>query len=402
MIIGMETAYAKQHSDKLSEDIREMNARKVSMGIAPGGSRQGYRYIKEERRYEKNNEAVNEYILRTYLRSTLSIVDFCAQMNAEKKYTDAGRPWTKTIMHKFLTNPFNAGKIVHRGRTFPGNHEGYLTEEEYDSIVSRLKSNYTTKKGRAFLLKNFIRLEGKSLTGEIKQDRWTYYSNRALKVNLREEELQDLLDGFVDSIRFSEAFAESLKRMTREIIAEREKGDKTNVTLINREINAIKKKKLKILNAFADDEVDRDTIMTLMAEFDSKMAHLERQKREAEIDTQAFYLKVVDVIDGIRKMPDLYSSMEPGDKINTLKAFMTHVNITEKGLQPAWIAPFHHVYDVLEFKDLPFITEIPAGPPLRKCPEFRAHANDFRTAQIRTDEFRTRWEYQVRAWMLAA
>jgi site-specific DNA recombinase len=52
-----------------------------------------------------------------------------------------GRPFTKTGLHRLLSNPVYAGRVCHRGEVFPGLHPAIIDPEAFDAVQTKLGQN---------------------------------------------------------------------------------------------------------------------------------------------------------------------------------------------------------------------------------------------------------------------
>ncbi len=362
MIIGVEASVAKNWSDKISYEVKLANEYKASKGIAPGPSRPGYYWDKKAKKFEIDTETHEKYcmIFDTFDKNTYSLQTYCDYLNDRGIRTNNGHLWKKNNLHKLLTNIFYTGNFEFNGEVLPGTHEPYFDMNRYKDRIIKLNCNYTTKRGRNFLLKSFVRVDNYSLTGENKKEQFTYYTNRRLKISFREEEILKALDDFVEGIRFNESFAESLKEMTREIIDEKNREFTGNTTSIRIQIDDLQAKKVIIMKEFAEDELDREAVSMVMNEYNGRIRHLKEQLDNLDKDTDSFYMKVADVIDSMREFPITYAKISNhADKVALAKKFMTHLNITKEGMQAHWLHPFKYIFDVLRFKDVPVVRKRP-------------------------------------------
>jgi len=62
-----------------------------------------------------------------------------------------GKPFTRPRLHQLLTNVIYTGQVMHRGETYPGEHESIVERETWDQVHAQLKSNAP---GREHSLRN--------------------------------------------------------------------------------------------------------------------------------------------------------------------------------------------------------------------------------------------------------
>ncbi|WP_370853124.1 recombinase family protein [Oceanibacterium hippocampi] len=52
-----------------------------------------------------------------------------------------GLPFTRGGLYQLLANPIHAGRVSHRGTTYPGQHQGIVDEGLWNAVQERLKAN---------------------------------------------------------------------------------------------------------------------------------------------------------------------------------------------------------------------------------------------------------------------
>lgn len=55
--------------------------------------------------------------------------------------TRGGKPWTKTLLHSLLTNVLYIGKVKHRDKTYPGEHDRIVTTKTFNRVQTILAQN---------------------------------------------------------------------------------------------------------------------------------------------------------------------------------------------------------------------------------------------------------------------
>jgi site-specific DNA recombinase len=53
---------------------------------------------------------------------------------ADGTVTKSGKPFTKQTLYKMLHNRMYLGEIVHKGQSFPGQHQAIVTQEQWDAV----------------------------------------------------------------------------------------------------------------------------------------------------------------------------------------------------------------------------------------------------------------------------
>ena len=390
---------AKQSSDEKSFTGKNTNRYKAERGVAPGPARFGYMYSREKKQWlqDPSQSAAIEHIFQVYDDNQYSLSDMCELLNSEGLRTATGNRWTTTTLHQILTNIFYTGSFLYQGEVWPGTHEPYISMERYRARLDRLSVKYVGAKKRStdHILSGFAKFCGRVLTGEQKQGRWTYYTNRAMRASYREEAIIEMIDRRIEQIEFNEEFAGLLKSSIKEIITERTRNQGAREGAVEREIQKYRTKKLKLLDLYTEEDIDKDLLREKINEYSGVLDRLEREKRSVRVDADKFILSAVEVVETLKRFPATYRHLENRDKIDFLKIYADHVDINEKeGLYIAWKEPFNFIFceEILAFKDV----------PVRNYPAMRAQTDTVRTPGVRQDDFRTAVSRRVDLWIMAA
>ncbi len=87
--------------------------------------------------------------VRLGLRPSLGLVESLLRrvglaLIAEGITTRRGKLFCKQTIHKMFRNRIYLGEIVHKGKSFPGQHEGITTQTEWDASHGQEQPSATT------------------------------------------------------------------------------------------------------------------------------------------------------------------------------------------------------------------------------------------------------------------
>jgi len=342
-ILGIEIAVAKQLSDKLSHDMREVHRHKVRHGIMPGRSL-GYTYDRDTKRHmiDPETEEMLRYLFDTFDNEKISVAEMTDRMNQRGYCTSTGRPWHKSITHRLLSSPVYCGMFEYRGEIFEGVHQAFYPAERYYSRRCRLDMKYTgtRKRNYEFLLAGLLQCQGKTLTGEVKKNKYIYYTNRFNGASFRQEDIFRWIDADIESIQFSPNFAEYIKELFRESVQEQEQGNRHVIGAVNRQISKIRVRIDRLLDLYVDGDVDRESLTRKVDLYRREISRLQENRKRAELDKAKFILKSADIVDQIQKFPALWQNSTPEEKAELLPIMATHVTIENERASVAWRKPF--------------------------------------------------------------
>lgn len=66
--------------------------------------------------------------------------------SAEGLVTKGGKPFTKQAIYKMLHNRMYLGEIVHKGQSFPGQHQAIITPEQWQAVHALIASDATDRR----------------------------------------------------------------------------------------------------------------------------------------------------------------------------------------------------------------------------------------------------------------
>ena len=360
LVMNIKLSVAEGHSDKVSHDTRQTHIWKVKHGIMPGPPPFGYDYNSAQRKFVKN--ADGDLLMRIfdlYDKENLTALGICELLNSEGYKTTKSNPWNRTTVLRTLANIFYAGKFWHGENLYHGTQEPYITEERYYARLERMKLKYKGAKVRRndFPLKGLLRSgdTGNMLTGELKKERFLYYSHRRPQYTaFKEEQVFTLIDSKMAFIRFSTGFEEHLKDLFRESVEINEKSQAKDQEHVKKEITRLEREQQKLLQ-FLIDGIDEQAVRARMDENKKIITRLENQHQQLRINKTDFILEVSNVIGRIRNIFDLYQNAGFEEKGKLLRNLVQTVHVWEDHVSIDWKMPYSFVLDerIIRIKENP-------------------------------------------------
>lgn len=349
-ILAIETAVARHLSDKISHDVRAHQRFKASRGTAPYPMVFGYTYSKVSKRFEidQNVEAELRFIFDTYDHNKYTLADLADLLNGHGYRAPKGGIWRKQQLSALLRSPFYHGEFYYDGAILQGNHEPYYSKERFEERLSRLGNRFVGKRTRGFnfLFERFLKCQcGRLYTGEIKKQRFIYYHPQNCicepknAAYLREEDILAALDAAIAEIEFSAEAAEKVKHLFKIAVNDKSDNVRSEQQRLAGQIANIERKRLKIMDLFADGSIDRDAISRKLAEYQAEIDGLQKRQKVEMADTTKAVLKISEVIDTLRDMPKIYRAAPPEGKAEILRSMADGV-VIGKNVEILWKKPF--------------------------------------------------------------
>ncbi len=175
LILNVLLSFAQFEREIIGERIRDKKLATAKQGKYVGGQPfLGYDIDRERKRLIVNPaeaEAVRHIFERFIeMRSCLKVA---RELNAKGHRTKAykaikngkvmgGKRWNKVYVYRVLTNRKYLGEIVHKGKSYPGEHEGILDRRLWDEAKRIMADNYQargnkTRQKAPALLKGILR-----------------------------------------------------------------------------------------------------------------------------------------------------------------------------------------------------------------------------------------------------
>jgi site-specific DNA recombinase len=154
-IEGVMAAVAAGRRIEISEEVTRGIRRKVEVGGAVSRAAPGYLNVREplpqggEVRtiaVDPERAEIIRWGFETYATGLYSVNDMVTLLAArglrsrgDRRYSP--RPLNHSSVHKLLSNPFYMGKVVYKGKVYPGRHEPLVSEELFEQVRAVLKAH---------------------------------------------------------------------------------------------------------------------------------------------------------------------------------------------------------------------------------------------------------------------
>ncbi len=236
--------YSKYYVDSLSENVQRGNRAKLQHGWMPGRVPLGYLNDKETRTIVIDPERFHLVqrmwqLMATGTYSPRRIWEIATEdwgLRTVKRKRIGGKPPSLSAIYHILTNPFYAGILERKGKTYPGKHQAAVTIEEFEHVQHLFGRPGRPRRTRTFAYTGMIRCGecGFMVTGEEKVNRYgthyTYYhcSKRRLDRHcgqpyLSLEDIETQITAFLGEITLPDRFhIWAVQRLNRTIKQKRD------------------------------------------------------------------------------------------------------------------------------------------------------------------------------------
>ncbi len=131
--------FAQFERELASERVRDKVIQRVKRGHYYGGHPPyGYKPVKKALVFDPPRDRHVKLIFDTYVK-TRSIRAIMRLLTKRKIYSRKGKPFVDSSIYSMLTHPIYTGKIVHKGKIYPGFHPVIISEELFNHVQKLMK-----------------------------------------------------------------------------------------------------------------------------------------------------------------------------------------------------------------------------------------------------------------------
>jgi len=361
LMINLLMTFASYEREVIAERIRDKVAASKRRGKYMGGVPPlGYDVDRKMKKLIVNTEeaALVRFIFRQYLqlRSAMALIKelngkglTTKSWTTKKGIKRKGRAWNNSHIYRMLNNPLYIGKVKHKDKLYPGEHEAIIEKSLWDEVKNAIGSegqSGTSHSKTPALLKGILTCGhcgtrmGITYTKK-KSKRYRYYlCQTAKKKGYAECPIRSVPAGDIENLvlmqirrmlKTPEMVAQTFRQVVRREAATREKLE-TKATELNIEIATLKSAAERLRDAGnGSSELMADELYGIEAKIENLASQL------ASIETeQNFYddhpLSEHDLSDELGKLDGLWDELFPGEKKRIIRLLVDEVVVTDDGI----------------------------------------------------------------------
>lgn len=291
ILANMATFYTEQQS----VDVREGLARRVQSGLFVGKAPYGYTNKRQDGRsvvvVDPKAAAAVRRAFELYAYHSHTLDSLSAQLTREGfEYSAAHPEFVRSKLHMILRDRAYLGEVRYRDAWHPGVHAPIVPAETFERVqeLFGVKTYHASESvyGGAMircghcgkpLVVEVKRKTSKSGTREYRYYRCARYNSAGHpRVRLVESELDQQMLGLFQTMRIED---ESIRRWVVEVLRAKSKTAEQDATAerdeLQRELDAVRMQKERLLNLRLLDEIESDTFAAKQAELRSKETKLQ-------------------------------------------------------------------------------------------------------------------------------
>ena len=141
LMLNVLLSFAQFEREVTSERIRDKIAASKAKGMWMGGyTPLGYRVENRRLVIEDTEAKLVQHIFHEFVRCR-STTDLVKQLAANGQTTRSGTKFSKQMVYKLLHNRVYLGHILHKEKSYPGQHEAIIDQAQWDAVHAILTEN---------------------------------------------------------------------------------------------------------------------------------------------------------------------------------------------------------------------------------------------------------------------
>ena len=292
-MLNMAFSQSKYYVDALAENTKSGLKEKVRRGEFPGKAPIGYLndYRSKKIIVDRKRAAVVKEAFQLYATGTATLDRIRAFFGEHGIISSNGHPFIRAYVSKMLSNPFYYGHFRYNGDVYEGTHEAIITKALFDQVQAvfnrRWRYSPLVKKTtpKPFLGLLHCASCGGAITAEIQKGH-TYYrctkkgrlASWCNQPYIREEALNIEVSNLIQPFGLRRDWADGMIKLVGE---EKNQTLRTAVDMTaqkQKEIEKINLRIQKLLDAFLDELIDRETFTAEKTSLMSQKKTIEEQK----------------------------------------------------------------------------------------------------------------------------
>ena len=303
-MMSLSFGIAKKYVDDLSVNVKRGNRAKLERGEWPNHAPFGYLNDKNTKSVvvDPDRSRYVPEIYKLYASGGYSLKDISDHCYRNGLRTRSGKKVLKSQIQRILSSSFYTGVMVRDGKCYQGNHEPLVSKKLFDEAqevmngVSRPRRKSNTL---FFPLRGYVRCEacGCAFTASLKKGHQYYYCTNGRRVceahrrYMREDDLYEIVGGFLGSLVLSERKIELMYQAAKEKIQHTGSDIEQNLAVLDRRLRALSERESRLLDAFIGEQIDKELYDQKAAQIEHEKIDIKNQMKKLETANGSFTLE---------------------------------------------------------------------------------------------------------------
>jgi site-specific DNA recombinase len=363
LILNVLLSFAQFEREIIGERIRDKKLATAKQGKYVGGQPfLGYDIDRERKRLIVNpaEAQIVRQIFESFIRARSTLV-VARELNAKghrtKQYKAikngkvvGGKRWNKVYVYRVVTNRKYLGEVVHKGQSYPGEHEAVLDRRQWDEAQRIMADNYharadKTRQKAPALLTGIIRCGhcGKAMGAshtKRRGRRYRYYvCNHAEKNGYDACPVKSVAAGQIegavkDRIRVILRSPDLIARTFREVQAQAE-GQRKDLAGQKERLEARQAELKRAIGRLARSDGNDGALVAELTKLNEEYGQTQNQVEEVGHALEALGSggpTEDDVREALQKLDPLWDELFPAEKARIVRLLVEEVVVNKDGL----------------------------------------------------------------------
>ncbi|MGA8153286.1 MAG: recombinase family protein [Terriglobales bacterium] len=350
LVHGILAVLAKGFIDNLREEVKKGMREKARQGIYPTRAPFGYRnnIAKATIEIHPENSLIVNRMFELYAPGNCPVLKLRKQL-----WTETGRKFARSHIHKLLRDPFYAGFFYWQGEKYKGTHPLFIEPGLYQKVQDLFESQNRPKNRRhefPFSGLATCALCGCALTAEIKKGKYIYYhcTQHKGKCSLPYFPQEELARLFAEILRDIYVPDSVLQQIVAGLSADREAATQRKEEqrkLLDRRLADVRR---RVKEAYTD-KVDRKITEEFWTQQNTEWLEEEQgllgAKNQLESSEMGETLLTASkILELANKLYSLYLTADPARQGKLLKMVLSNCAVGSASLSPTYRKPFDLIF----------------------------------------------------------
>lgn len=366
---GLDVLLANDYANRISDDVKRSNQKKLEEGTILGDSPLGYL---NKPRIGKKKEKADVYldhdrselvkkIFEDYATGQYSMAEIKDIVTDAGLRSKKGFKISKSQVEKILQNPFYYGYMEYNGLLYKHAHPRLISKELFDECVAVRKCRKKNKFKRTekpFILKGLLKCKycDCSYSPELKKEKYAYMRPTKSKGNceyffhLSEEKILIQIENVLKGMQIPEKILAQINEVLKKSSNQEFQAQTQEITKLQNQYETLRMRIKRATELLLDSSLSKP-------EYDEMIADLQVQRQNAEVRLQKpsnaddeFNKNLSTIFSLASRSYELFKSSQLGKKRDILGLLFTNFYVSGESVGFTLVEPFK---DMLEYSDSP-------------------------------------------------
>jgi site-specific DNA recombinase len=352
-LIGtVQAAFSRFYSEQLGERVSLGMQTKVQKGFWPTRAPIGYVNDRDTKTIVRDPERAHliREIFEIYARGDLPLSELVQWTRTRGFSTRAGKPLSKSELHKLLTNPAYCGRIPWKGVLYEGVHEPIVSKALFNRVQERLRGRSHPRTARLFPYRGLLQCGycGCKITASLEKKKYIYYHcthgrGKCRQPYIGQESLGQKLQEVVDDIHIPKAQVSTLLEKLREDSSQHELEKARSVRRVTREIERVSGHRDASYIDKLDGSISGERWLQLERKWSRSVDALEAELEILDSAPAPLLDDVEVAFELLERAPSLYMRQTHAERARLLRALLSNCILRGEKIDPIYRIPFDAV-----------------------------------------------------------